>query len=101
MKSVSKKKASYSAVAIAVLLVFGFFLDVHSAWFEFATRWARQSPEVQQAIGDVVDVSYLPSSWSYRYNDTEGFAQCAFTVSWTRGKAKMRVKLEKHSVNGT
>jgi len=95
MKLTSRKKALYVGAAIAVFLVVSFFWDVHSEPFQYAIQWAKQSPEVRQAVGDVVDVSTLLHSFSYRYNDTQGFAQCAFTVSGTRGEAKMRVKLQK------
>lgn len=95
MKSISKKKAAYLSAAIAVFLVVSLYFDIHSEWFEFATHWARQSSEVHQVIGDVIDVSSFPSSSSYRYNDMQGFAQCAFTVTGTRGTAKLRVKLQK------
>jgi hypothetical protein len=95
MKLMSRKRTLYVGTAIAVFLIVGFFFDIHSEPFQYATQWAKQSSDVRQVVGEVVDVSSFPKSWSYRYNSTEGFAQYRFTVSGTKGEAKMYVKLQK------
>lgn len=99
MNLTSRKKVLSIAVAIATAIV-GFFVFVaHSEPFKHATQWATRSPEVHQALGNVIDVSALPRSFSFRYNDTRGFAHYNFTVTGTRGEAKMYVRLQKDHGN--
>jgi hypothetical protein len=95
MKLTPRKKMLYAGLVIIAAIVGLIFFESHSEPFEHATRWAKQSPEVRQAVGDVVEVSTFPWSFYVRSNDTRGFAQYDFTVTGTRGEAKMHVRLQK------
>jgi hypothetical protein len=95
MKLTPRKKMLYAGIVIVVVIVGLVFFESHSEPFEHAVRWAKQSPEVRQAVGDIVEVSSFPWSFHVRSNDTRGFAQYNFTVTGTRGKAKMHVRLQK------